>query len=76
MFRTVCLRVSMWLILSKVLFFAKIEDVDFNSCHEVKDAFQMLRIGPLKWVPEVPGTGETLSRITHKLGYFSNANLS
>ena len=76
MFRGVWPRVSILWILSTVLFFAKVEDVDSYSCHEVKTAFQMRQIGPLKWVPEVPGTGETLSRITHKLGYFSNANLS
>ena len=29
-----------------------------HSCREVKTAFQLRQIGPLKWVPETPGTGE------------------
>ncbi|XP_067110061.1 glypican-5-like [Osmerus mordax] len=66
MFRGVWPRVSILWILSTVLFFAKVEDVDSYSCHEVKTAFQMRQIGPLKWVPEVPGTDVDLLVCKHQ----------
>ncbi|XP_067897940.1 glypican-5b isoform X1 [Heterodontus francisci] len=35
------------------------------SCHEVRTAFQLRQIGPLKLVPDFPGTDEDLQICTH-----------
>lgn len=34
-----------------------------HSCHEVKTAFQLRQIGPLKWVPETAATGWFVSKL-------------
>ncbi|XP_042194957.1 glypican-5-like isoform X1 [Callorhinchus milii] len=36
------------------------------SCHEVRTAFQLRQIGPLKFVPDIPGTDENLHICLHK----------
>ncbi|KAK1168723.1 glypican-5b [Acipenser oxyrinchus oxyrinchus] len=36
------------------------------SCQEVRTAFQLRQIGPLKWVPDVPGTDEELQVCQHR----------
>ncbi|XP_072525184.1 glypican-5 [Salminus brasiliensis] len=36
-----------------------------HSCREVKTAFQLRQIGPLKWVPETPGTDVDLLVCKH-----------
>ncbi|XP_041119793.1 glypican-5b isoform X2 [Polyodon spathula] len=36
------------------------------SCQEVRTAFQLRQIGPLKWVPDVPGTDEKLQVCQHR----------
>ncbi|XP_031415649.1 glypican-5 isoform X2 [Clupea harengus] len=40
--------------------------VKCHSCHEVKTAFQVRQIGPLKWVPETPGTDADLQVCKHQ----------
>ncbi|XP_076838280.1 glypican-5-like [Brachyhypopomus gauderio] len=44
---------------------AAVREVTCHSCHEVKTAFQVRHIGPLKWVPEAPGTDVDLSVCKH-----------
>ncbi|XP_029498348.1 glypican-5-like isoform X2 [Oncorhynchus nerka] len=66
MFRAICTRVNFCWIWLAVLFLLKVEDVDAYSCHEVKTAFQVRQIGPLKWVPETPGTDVELLVCKHQ----------
>ncbi|KAL4631050.1 glypican-5-like [Arapaima gigas] len=40
--------------------------VSAHSCHEVKTVFQLRQIGPLKWVPETPGTDAELQICKHQ----------
>uniref|UniRef100_A0A4W5MB80 Glypican 5b n=1 Tax=Hucho hucho TaxID=62062 RepID=A0A4W5MB80_9TELE len=64
MFQTMLQRVDFWLIwLTVVLCGASGAGV--HSCHEVKTAFQLRQIGPLKWVPEAPGTDGELQICKH-----------
>ncbi|XP_029606996.1 glypican-5 isoform X1 [Salmo trutta] len=64
MFQTILQRVDFWLIyLAVVLCGASGGGV--HSCHEVKTAFQLRQIGPLKWVPEAPGTDGELQICKH-----------
>ncbi|KAJ8011815.1 hypothetical protein DPEC_G00062180 [Dallia pectoralis] len=60
-----CPRLNVWWILS-ALFLVKITVVFGYSCHEVKTAFQVRQIGPLKWVPETPGTDVDLLVCKHQ----------
>ncbi|XP_029560497.1 glypican-5, partial [Salmo trutta] len=66
MFRAICTRVNFCWIWLAVLFLLKVEDVGAYSCHEVKTAFQVRQIGPLKWVPETPGTDVDLLVCKHQ----------
>ncbi|XP_071218269.1 glypican-5-like isoform X2 [Salvelinus alpinus] len=66
MFRAVCTRVNFCWFWLAVLFLLKVEDVGAYSCHEVKTAFQVRQIGPLKWVPETPGTDVDLLVCKHQ----------
>lgn len=66
MSRGICPRVNSWWILSAVLFLVKVVSVGAYSCHEVKTAFQVRQIGPLKWVPETPGTDVDLLVCKHQ----------
>ncbi|XP_041697852.2 glypican-5 isoform X2 [Coregonus clupeaformis] len=66
MSRGICPRVNFCWIWLAVLFLLKIEDVGAYSCHEVKTAFQVRQIGPLKWVPETPGTDVDLLVCKHQ----------
>ncbi|KAG7488353.1 hypothetical protein MATL_G00034470 [Megalops atlanticus] len=59
-------RVNLWWILVTVALLVKVSGVKAHSCHEVKTAFQMRQIGPLKWVPETPGTDADLQICKHK----------
>eukprot|EP00063_Salmo_salar_P071456 XP_014046291.1 PREDICTED: glypican-5-like isoform X3 [Salmo salar] len=65
MSRRICPRVNFYWIFS-VLFLVKVVDVGAYSCHEVKTAFQVRQIGPLKWVPETPGTDVELLVCKHQ----------
>uniref|UniRef100_A0A4W5RHL6 Glypican 5c n=1 Tax=Hucho hucho TaxID=62062 RepID=A0A4W5RHL6_9TELE len=65
MSRGICPRVNFWWIFA-VLFLVKVVDVGTYSCHEVKTAFQVRQIGPLKWVPETPGTDVELLVCKHQ----------
>uniref|UniRef100_A0A8C8JGN9 Uncharacterized protein n=1 Tax=Oncorhynchus tshawytscha TaxID=74940 RepID=A0A8C8JGN9_ONCTS len=65
MSRGICPRVHFWWMFS-VLFLVKVVDVGAYSCHEVKTAFQVRQIGPLKWVPETPGTDVELLVCKHQ----------
>ncbi|XP_043926040.1 glypican-5 isoform X2 [Protopterus annectens] len=46
---------QLWMLLFLLHAFA-INGYKSPSCHEVKTAFQLRQIGPLKWVPDVPTT--------------------
>ncbi|KAJ8419101.1 hypothetical protein AAFF_G00006000 [Aldrovandia affinis] len=59
-------RVNLWWILATVALLVKVCGVKTHSCHEVKTAFQMRQIGPLKWVPEIPGTDADLQICKHR----------
>ncbi|KAJ8376815.1 hypothetical protein SKAU_G00073950 [Synaphobranchus kaupii] len=59
-------RVKLWWILATVVMLVKVYGVKTHSCHEVKTAFQMRQIGPLKWVPETAGTDADLQICKHK----------
>ncbi|XP_041751898.1 glypican-5-like isoform X2 [Coregonus clupeaformis] len=65
MSRGICQRVNFWWIFA-VMFLVKVVDVGAYSCHEVKTAFQVRQIGPLKWVPETPGTDVDLLVCKHQ----------
>ncbi|XP_026873240.2 glypican-5 isoform X2 [Electrophorus electricus] len=58
-------RVNFWWITVAVASLAAVSEVRCHSCHEVKTAFQLRQIGPLKWVPEAPGTDADLSVCKH-----------
>ncbi|XP_034147369.1 glypican-5 isoform X2 [Esox lucius] len=66
MSRGICPRVNVWRIFSALFFLVKVTVVDAYSCHEVKTAFQVRQIGPLKWVPETPGTDVDLLVCKHQ----------
>ncbi|KAM6962474.1 glypican-5-like [Aplochiton taeniatus] len=46
-----------------------------NSCHEVRTAYMMRQIGPLKWVPDSPGPGESLQVCHHSGPSCCNAKM-
>ncbi|KAL4635939.1 glypican-5-like [Arapaima gigas] len=52
-------------ILSALALLLEVQGVNAHSCHEVKTAFQLRQIGPLKWVPETPGTDVDLQICKH-----------
>ncbi|XP_057189358.1 glypican-5 isoform X2 [Triplophysa rosa] len=54
-----------WIIAVLAVEFATLSAVRAHSCHEVKTAFQVRQIGPLKWVPETPATDVDLSVCKH-----------
>lgn len=54
-----------WIIAVLAVEFATLSAVRAHSCHEVKTAFQVRQIGPLKWVPETPATDVDLSMCKH-----------
>nr|XP_006637811.2 PREDICTED: glypican-5-like isoform X1 [Lepisosteus oculatus] len=56
MSRGIFSRVVFWWILVAVALLTEVSSLRTPSCHEVKTAFQLRHIGPLKWVPETPGT--------------------
>ncbi|KAG7457055.1 hypothetical protein MATL_G00242400 [Megalops atlanticus] len=58
-------RVNFWWILASFALLLNVSDVKPHSCHEVKTAFQVRQIGPLKWVPETPGTDVDLQICKH-----------
>ncbi|XP_030629335.1 glypican-5 [Chanos chanos] len=58
-------RVIFWWIILVVALLDKVNEVKAHSCHEVKTAFQVRQIGPLKWVPETPGTDVDLLVCKH-----------
>ncbi|XP_036410817.1 glypican-5-like [Megalops cyprinoides] len=58
-------RVNFWWILASLALLLNVSDVKPHSCHEVKTAFQVRQIGPLKWVPETPGTDVDLQICKH-----------
>ncbi|XP_035270528.1 glypican-5b isoform X3 [Anguilla anguilla] len=66
MSRGIFTRVKLWWMLATVALFVKVSGVKTHSCHEVKTAFQMRQVGPLKWVPETPGTDADLQICKHK----------
>ncbi|KAG7327482.1 hypothetical protein KOW79_009088 [Hemibagrus wyckioides] len=43
-----------------------VQSAGAHSCHEVKTAFQLRQIGPLKWVPETAATDADLQICEHK----------
>ncbi|KAJ8279856.1 hypothetical protein COCON_G00069220 [Conger conger] len=59
-------RVKLCWMLVTVALLVKVSGVKTHSCHEVKTTFQMRQIGPLKWVPETPGTDADLQICKHK----------
>lgn len=69
MSRGTCSRVnscgSLW-ILSAVIIAANVIDVDAYSCHEVRTAYQLRQVGPLRGVPETPGTDVDLLVCKHQ----------
>lgn len=55
----------LWFVLFSA-FICGSESVSAQSCHEVKTAFQLRQVGPLKWVPETAATGSFIaSKITY-----------
>ncbi|CDQ65828.1 unnamed protein product [Oncorhynchus mykiss] len=64
MFQTILQRVDFWLIYLTVVLCGA-SGAGVHSCHEVKTAFQLRQIGPLKWVPEAPGTDGELQICKH-----------
>ncbi|XP_035279634.1 glypican-5-like isoform X1 [Anguilla anguilla] len=65
MSRGILSRVNLWWILVSSTLLANVSSVNAHSCHEVKTAFQLHHIGPLKWVPETPGTDVQLQICQH-----------
>ncbi|XP_076149890.1 glypican-5 isoform X2 [Alosa pseudoharengus] len=59
-------RVNFWWIILVVSLTIETSRVRCHSCHEVKTAFQLRQIGPLKWVPETPGTDVDLLVCKHQ----------
>ncbi|XP_063074605.1 glypican-5 isoform X2 [Engraulis encrasicolus] len=59
-------RVNFWWIILVVSLTIDTQRVKCHSCHEVKTAFQVRQIGPLKWVPEIPGTDVDLLICKHQ----------
>ncbi|XP_066565874.1 glypican-5 isoform X2 [Amia ocellicauda] len=57
--------VSCWMVVALALL-ARGSGARAPSCHEVKTAFQLRQIGPLKWVPESPGADLDLQICKHK----------
>ncbi|XP_073713419.1 glypican-5-like isoform X3 [Misgurnus anguillicaudatus] len=54
-----------WIIAVLAVELATLSAARAHSCHEVKTAFQVRQIGPLKWVPETPATDVDLSVCKH-----------
>ncbi|XP_062868805.1 glypican-5b [Trichomycterus rosablanca] len=65
MLRETLLRVWICWMLSFVLLWG-VKSAGAHSCHEVKTAFQLRQIGPLKWVPETAATGTELQICKHQ----------
>lgn len=40
-----------------------VQSTGAHSCHEVKTAFHLRQIGPLKWVPETAATGWFVAKL-------------
>ncbi|XP_048866981.1 glypican-5b isoform X2 [Brienomyrus brachyistius] len=66
MSRARLLRVHFWSALVATALLLVAPCVKAHSCHEVKTAFQLRHIGPLKWVPEAPGTDADLQICKHQ----------
>ncbi|XP_029684524.1 glypican-5-like [Takifugu rubripes] len=56
-----------WLIWFYIVFVAEsgCRSADVSSCHEVKTAYLLRQIGPVKLVPDRPGAGESLRVCVH-----------
>ncbi|KAJ8270204.1 hypothetical protein GJAV_G00111580 [Gymnothorax javanicus] len=61
-------RVNFWWIFVSSTLLANASSVKAHSCHEVKTAFQLRHIGPLKWVPETPATDDVNLQICKHSG--------
>lgn len=55
----------LWFVLFSALIW-RAECVSAQSCHEVKTAFQLRQVGPLKWVPETAATDADLLICKHQ----------
>lgn len=53
-----------WLIWFYIVFVAEsgCRSADVSSCHEVKTAYLLRQIGPVKLVPDRPGAGQKHTR--------------
>lgn len=65
MFRAALQSVDLfWLIWFYIVFVPKsgCRSADVSSCHEVKTAYLLRQIGPVKLVPDRPGEGQKYNR--------------
>ncbi|XP_073718088.1 glypican-5b isoform X1 [Misgurnus anguillicaudatus] len=63
--RTVSSICWLWFLHFSVLIW-RVECASAQSCHEVKTAFQLRQVGPLKWVPETAATDADLLICKHQ----------
>lgn len=60
MFRAALQNVDLfWMILFYFVFESGCKSADVPSCHEVKTAYLLRQIGPVKLVPDKPATGQS-----------------
>ncbi|XP_028834477.1 glypican-5 isoform X2 [Denticeps clupeoides] len=59
-------RVNLWWTVWAISLLADVPKGLSHSCYEVKTAFQVRQVGPLKWVPETPATDVDLLVCKHR----------